>query len=78
MCVSGNDIEDAGGTAVAEALEVNTTVQKIHLFGEWCAGGACQMCMCGSGAYQVCVCPSVCVLVCVLVCACGGVCQTMT
>ena len=43
--VSANRIGDAGVTAVAEALKVNTSVQKIHLFSEWCAGGACQVCM---------------------------------
>ena len=35
-CVSANDIGAAGGTAVAEALKVNTSVQKIDLSGEWC------------------------------------------
>ena len=38
VCVSGNYIEAAGGTAVAEALEVNTTVQKMNLEGE-CSDG---------------------------------------
>ena len=28
-------IGDAGGTAVAEALTVNTTLQSITLSGEW-------------------------------------------
>ena len=36
VCVSGNDIGAAGGTAVAEALKVNTSVQEINLCGEWC------------------------------------------
>ena len=36
VCVSDNDIDAAGGTAVAEALLVNTSVQKINLHGEWC------------------------------------------
>ena len=36
VCVSGNVIDDAGGTAVAEALKVNTSVQEIDLGGEWC------------------------------------------
>ena len=34
--VSGNDIGATGGTAVAEALEVNTGVLKIDLGSEWC------------------------------------------
>ena len=36
VCVSVNDIGDAGSTAVAEALKVNTSVQEINLSGEWC------------------------------------------
>ena len=35
--MSGNLIGAAGGTAVAEALKVNTSVLKIKLHGEWCA-----------------------------------------
>ena len=35
-CVSVNGIGAAGGTAVAEALKVNTSVQKINLRREWC------------------------------------------
>ena len=31
VCVSGNGIGDAGGTAVAEALKVNTSVQEMDL-----------------------------------------------
>ena len=36
VCESGNVIGTAGGAAVAEALEVNTTVQNVDLSGEWC------------------------------------------
>ena len=32
--VSGNRFGNAGVTAVAEALKVNTSVQKINLYGE--------------------------------------------
>ena len=35
MCVSGNDLDDAGITAVAEALKVNTSAQDIGLSCEW-------------------------------------------
>ena len=35
-CVSGTGIDAAGVTAVAEALKVNTSVQKINLECEWC------------------------------------------
>ena len=35
VCVSGNYIDAAGVTAVAEALKVNTSVQKIDLSCEW-------------------------------------------
>ena len=35
-CVSGIRIDAAGGTAVAEALKVNTSVQRIDIYGEWC------------------------------------------
>ena len=34
-CVSDNGIGAAGGTAVAEALKVNTSVQEIDLSCEW-------------------------------------------
>ena len=44
VCVSGCYIGAAGGTAVAEALKVNTSVLEIDLGGEWCAGAACQVC----------------------------------
>ena len=36
VCVSDNRIGAAGGAAVAKALKVNTTVQKINLTREWC------------------------------------------
>ena len=36
VCVSGSAIGAAGGTAVAEALKVNTSVQEIDLSSEWC------------------------------------------
>ena len=36
MCVLGNCIGDTGVTAVAEALKVNTSVQRIDLSGERC------------------------------------------
>ena len=35
VCETENDIGAAGGTAVAEALKVNTGVQKIDLYCQW-------------------------------------------
>ena len=52
VCVSGNGIGAAGVTAVAEALKVNTTVQKIGLFSEWCGWCFAKCVACGSGAHQ--------------------------
>ena len=54
VCVSGNGIGAAGGTAVAEALKVNTSVLEIDLCCECCWW--CLPCVhaCGSSeAYQV-------------------------
>ena len=49
-------IGPAGGTAVAEALKVNTSVQEIDLCGEGCWRNLPSVHACGSSeAYQVCV-----------------------
>ena len=52
---------------MAEALKVNTSVQKIDLSSEWC--------WCSLPSVHVVVVLTKCVCVCVLVCARVGVCQ---
>ena len=36
VCVSGSDPDPAVVAALAETLKVNTSVQKISLYSEWC------------------------------------------
>ena len=59
--MSGDHIDDAGVTAVAEALKVNTSVQEIELMGElcWCSLPSVHVVV--GCLPSVCVCPCVCV-----------------
>jgi hypothetical protein len=68
-CSSDNDVGDAGAAKLARALEKNTTLQMLHLLGEFvvvccgCGGwligfdvvvGCCWFCVLDGGACALC------------------------